>query len=211
MKIEGFVKALLIVIVSIFLGYFLGKINIPFFKFDDKIELADAIQVILSFISIIVTILLAVHISTVIERSREVEKVEKEFYFRKLDYLESLLIDLSIDISSCTDGASTVNYYKTVNVCKRLNTGIKAIYNKLSEKSITMDVNKKEVFIEFSSQIRETLTNTAPSQGIIGNYVSISNSQITVPPVLISQTDVSIGKALDCIFEIKFEINSKKF
>lgn len=189
------------------IGFFTGKfLQLDFLQFEDKVEFEDTIQIVLSIISIAVTIWLALHISNVLDRNKEVSKTKKEFYYDHIKYIEGILFDLSEDITACQESGGTINYYKATNVIKRLNASNKNLKDKLGS---ILGNDSFEKFTESAHSINITLTSTPPNENEGGQFVSITNNKITIPNNLISTLQKDISLLTSNVFELKFAINDK--
>ena len=192
LKIFGF-------IFTFFIGVLFGVfLNIPYFSVDGKINIIDAL-------SLVCTILLAIYITKVLEKSKEDKRNEKDLILIRTDDIFQIITTISSKISP-----SGINYNEITALLKRLSMSIQVIYNVLNLISIEIDPKSKALINDSVRKIRDLLTDT-PVESEIPPLVLFSPIRITNNNILLSTlriTEIEVDKLKQNLLLLQISINN---
>ena len=135
---------------SIFvIGFLIAKFfDFPFFEISKKIDLV-------SISSIIVTVWLAIVISTVFDKRKSNFRMEKDLVIRRVESIYNIVNKLQVEAIT-----GEIAYTEAASSIKRINTSLKSVYSLINQCQYDIDDTIKDKFQTSLSELRNVLTNT---------------------------------------------------
>ena len=189
-------------LIFVIFGIIIGKIiSFPFFKISKEIDL-------INLLSIIVTIGLAILITTYFDKRKSDYRTEKDLIIKRVDDIYSICSVLQIEAIS-----GKIPYTEAASSIKRINVSIKSVYSLINKSNINVDNETKQKFKKSLSELKDILTDTPMiSEEEIASSdipISVKNGVIHFNRERVSQIEFKFDKLKDLLLEWQILINKK--
>ena len=191
-----------IYLISIAFGYAIARFfDIPYFEVEKSIDISN-------IITLIVTVWLAILITTVFEKQNNDHRVEKDLIINRVGNVFNIVSSLQLELNTgkiyLTEASSSI---------KRINTSLKSTYTIVDKCHFDITDDIKEKIKNNLSDLRDALTNTPvisgdqlPSKDL---PIKIIDSMVHYSKDRVSQIEVKFDILKDLLLELQIEINKK--
>jgi len=184
------------------IGFIVAKFyNFPYFEISKSIDLTNVL-------SLVVTILLAILITTFFEKKNNDHRVEKDLIINRIGNIFEIASTLQIE--SIT---GKIPFTEAASSIKRINTALSSIYKIVDKCYFSISDDIKEKIKTNLSDLRETLTNTPK---LIEEQIKAADIPIEVKEGIIyfnrdriAQIEVRFDSLKDLLLELQIEVNRK--
>lgn len=196
-----------IIIAGIYLSVFsMGFIAAKFIDFP-HFEISKSIDIVNIF-SLIVTVWLAILITTVFEKRNGDYRIEKDLIINRIGNIFEIASTLQIE--SIT---GKIPFTEAASSIKRINTALSSIYKIVDKCHFDISDSIKEKLTSNLSELRETLTNTPrlDEEQIKATdlTIEIKDGMIYFNRDRIAHIEVKFDNLKDILLELQIDINGK--
>ena len=184
------------------LGYVIARfISIPYIEVSKTIDISNVF-------TLIVTVLLAILITTLFEKKNSDHRVEKDLIITRVGDIYDIAASLQI-------GSNTgkIHLTEASSSIKRINTALKSIYRIVDKCHFNISDDIKGRLKSCLSELRDILTNTPSISDEQLNFkdlpIEIKDSIIFFNKDRVSQIEVKFDNLKDLLLELQIEINKK--
>lgn len=183
-------------------GYILARfINFPHFEFSKTIDISD-------ILGLVVTIWLAILITTVLEKQKNDHRVEKDLIISRVGSIYEIASSLQIGSNS-----GQIHLTEASSSLKRINTSLNSIHKIIEKCHFNVSNEIKCKTDTCLSELRDVLTSTPsiPVDQINSNDIPIAVREgiIHYNRERVSQIEVKFETLKDLLLELQIEINKK--
>lgn len=202
MHMANLLSKIVISILLILLGLIIGKfINFPHFVISKEIDL-------INILSIIVTIGLAVAITTFFDKRKSDYRTEKDLIIKRVDDIYNICSVLQIEAVS-----GEIEYTDVAYSIKRINVSINSVYGLINKTNFNVEKEIKSTFKTSISELRDILTNTpliSEKEVELSDIpISVKNGVIHFNRERISHIEMKFDKLKNLLLEWQIIINKK--
>lgn len=189
-------------ILLITIGILIGKyISFPYFEISKTIDLVN-------IASIVVTIILAIIITTFFDKRKSDFRIEKDLIIKRVDNIYEICSKLQLEAIS-----GEIPYIEAASSIKRINTSINSVYKLISKCKFNTDESTKNEFKSCIGDLRNILTDTPLiSEKEINSAdipISVKDGVIHFNRNRISQIELKFDTLKDLLLEWQIVINKK--
>lgn len=193
---------IIIAILLLLLGVIIGKfINFPHFVISKDIDL-------INILSIIVTIGLAVAITTFFDKRKSDYRTEKDLIIKRVDDIYNICSILQTEAIS-----GNIEYTEAAYSIKRINVAINSVYALINMSNFNVEDGTKNNFKTSISELKDILTNTpkiSEKEVELSEIpISVKNGVIHFNRERISQIEMKFDKLKNLLLEWQIMINKK--
>lgn len=193
---------IIIGVLLLLLGVVIGKfINFPHFVISKDIDLVN-------ILSIIVTIGLAVAITTFFDKRKSDYRTEKDLIIKRVDDIYNICSILQTEAIS-----GNIEYTEAAYSIKRINVAIKSVYGLINMSNFNVEDETKTNFKTSISELKDILTNTpmiSEKEVKLSEIpISVKNGVIHFNRERISQIEMKFDKLKNLLLEWQIKINNK--
>jgi len=186
----------------VIIGFLIGKfITFPFFEVSKTIDLV-------SLLSIVVTIWLAIIITTVFDKHKSNHRTEKDLVIKRVDNIYNISCILQKEASS-----GKIPYTEAASSIKRINTSIFSVYNLVEKCQFSLHLEIKNKLKDSIGNLRDTLTNspmmTEEQIQKADIPIEVKDGIIHYNRQRINQIESNFDNLNDLLLELQIRINNK--
>ncbi|WP_424964064.1 hypothetical protein [Ekhidna sp.] len=183
-------------------GFLIAKFfDIPHFEIKKEVDL-------ISILSILVTVWLAVIITTVFDKRKSDFRIEKDIVIRRVDSIYNLVGELQRKSVS-----GEIEYTNAASSLKRINTSLSSLYKLIEKCQFSIADDIRSSLRESVSILKDELTDTPKltTEQIQNSDIpmEVKDGMIHFNKHKVAQLESSFDKLSDLLLELQIRINKK--